>query len=153
MRSLAFLAAAVVAPVSIVISDASAQQFASEGEVAGTKIIVRDIRRNEGGTVTVRLQLVNETDEPKVVYKLLGRGSHDWVHLIDVANKKRYLVVTDRSGNKCECTDGAAHHRTFSKDSPMNLWAKFPAPPAEVRELTVVVKSFEPIESVPITER
>lgn len=147
--SMASLAAAIVAPFAIWVSDASAQQLVGEGEVVGAKIIVRERQRDEGGTVTVRPQLVNESDEPKGLYELLGTN---WVHLIDVTNKKKYLVVTDRSDSKCECTDGA-QLRTVSKDSPINLWPKVPAPPEDVRKLTVVVKSFDPVESVPITAR
>jgi hypothetical protein len=144
---IALLAAAVAAPVTA--SGVSAQQLVGEGEIAGTKIIVRELTRDEGGTVTVRLQLVNETDEPKDIFEMI-LGS-DWVHLIDAANKKKYLVITDRSG-KCACTDGS-QLRSVSKDSPVNVWAKFPAPPEDVRKLTVVVKSFDPVESVPIMRR
>ena len=32
----------------------------------------------------------------------------------------------------------------------MNIWATYPAPPAEVTEMTVIVPLFEPIEGVPI---
>jgi len=147
--SMVFLAVFPIVPLNISISEASAQQLAGEGEVVGTKIIVRELKRDEGGTVTVRLQLINDTDEPKSLYEFLG---NDWVHLIDAANKKKYLVVTDRTGTKCECTDGS-QLKVVSKDTPINLWAKFPAPPQQVRSLTVVVKSFDPVESVPISVR
>jgi hypothetical protein len=40
-----------------------------------------------------------------------------------------------------------------SNDSPVNLWAKFPAPPESVQKVTVVVGGFEPVESAPITAR
>jgi hypothetical protein len=147
--SMVFAAVVAVASITVSISDVSAQHLVGDGEFVGTKIIVRELKRDEGGTVTVRLQLVNETDEPKALYEFLG---NDWVHLIDAANKKRYLVVTDRSGKKCECTDGS-QLRAVSKDSPINLWAKFPAPPEDVRSLTVVVKRFDPVASVPISAR
>jgi hypothetical protein len=120
-----------------------------EGEKAGYKIIVRDIKRDEGGTVTLRFRMVNETDKPEGIYQILGGYLDDRVHLIDAANKKKHLVVKDSAG-KCECTQIKGN---VGKDSPVNLWAKFPAPPESVQKVTVVVSGFEPVESVPITGR
>jgi hypothetical protein len=70
------------------------------------------------------------------------------VHLIDAGNKKKYLVVKDSSG-KCVCSEMKA----VPKAGRLNAWAKFPAPPDNVQKITVVVPSFEPVESVPITTR
>ena len=120
-----------------------------EGEKAGHKIIVRDLKRDDGGTVTLRFRIANENEKPEAIYQLLGGYLDDRVHLIDAANKKKYLVVKDSSG-KCECT---AIKGSVGKDSPVNLWAKFPAPPESVQKITVVVSGFEPIESVRITGR
>ena len=120
-----------------------------EGEKAGHKIIVRDLKRDDGGTVTLRFRMVNDNEKPETVYQLLGDYLDNRVHLIDAANKKKYLVVKDSSG-KCECT---AIKGNVTKDSPVNLWAKFPAPPESVQKITVVVSGFEPVESVPITGR
>jgi hypothetical protein len=93
--------------------------------------------------------MINEKEKPEGIYQLLGGYLPDHVHLIDAANKKKYLVVKDSSG-KCECTQIKGN---VSNDSPVNLWAKFPAPPESVQKVTVVVGGFEPIESVPITAR
>jgi hypothetical protein len=128
---------------------AFAQELVGEGEKTGTKVVVRDLKRDDGGTVTLRFRVVTDRDEASQLYQLLGGYLDDKVHLIDAAGKKKYLVVKD-SSNKCECT---AIKGNVSKDDPVNLWAKFPAPPATVQKITVVVSGFEPIESVPITER
>jgi hypothetical protein len=72
--------------------------------------VVRDLKRDDGGTVTLRFH----------------------------------------TSGKCECTEIRGN---VTKDGPVNLWAKFPAPPATVQKITVVVSGFEPIESVPLTER
>ena len=127
----------------------SAQQLVGEGERGGTKVVVRDLRRDDGGTVTLRFQVVSANEQPSQLYQLVGGYLDSKVHLIDAANKKKYLVVRD-SSNKCECTEIRG---SVAKDAPVNLWAKFPAPPATVQKVTVVVSGFEPIESVPITER
>jgi hypothetical protein len=71
------------------------------------------------------------------------------VHLIDAANKKKYLVVRDAQRN-CVCATGIA---TLGKAERANAWAKFQAPLDNVQRVTVVVPGFEPVEAVPITNR
>lgn len=127
----------------------SAQEFVGEGERAGTKVVVRDLKRDDGGTVTLRFRVVSDSETPAQLYQLLGGYLDSKVHLMDATGKKKYLVVKDTSG-KCEC---AELRGSVTKDAPVNLWAKFPAPPATVQKITVVIGGFEPIESIPITER
>lgn len=130
-------------------SVAFAQQFVGEGSKAGTKIVIRSLQRDGGGTVTLRFQMVSERAKPEGIYQILGGYLDDRVHLTDAANRKKYLVIKDSSG-KCECTQIRGN---VAKDEPVNLWAKFPAPPDSVQKVTVVVDGFEPIDSVPITTR
>lgn len=126
-----------------------AQELAGEGERAGTRIIIKDIKRDDGGTVTLRFQMTNEEEKPEGIYQILGGYLPDRVHLIDAANKKKYLTVKDSSG-KCLCTEIKG---SIAKGKSVNLWAKFPAPPATVQKVSVVVSGFEPVEAVPITDR
>jgi hypothetical protein len=127
----------------------SAQELVGEGEKAGTKIVVRGLKRDDGGTVTLRFQVVNDGSMSQPMYQLIGNSLDGHAHLIDAANKKKYLVVKDSSG-KCEC---APIRGDVDKGSPVNLWVKFPAPPESVQKVTVVVDGFEPVESVPLTPR
>lgn len=126
-----------------------AEELVGEGERSGTKIVVKDVKRDEGGTVTLRFQMSSDNEPPEGIYSVLGGNLDDRVHLIDAANKKKYLAVKDASG-KCLCTEIKGN---VAKDQPVNLWAKFPSPPTTVQKITVVVSGFEPIESVPITDR
>lgn len=70
------------------------------------------------------------------------------VHLIDAAGKKKYLVITDSDG-KCVCSGGLTTALDTGKS--INLWARFPAPPAEVREVSVVFPHFIPTDA-PISD-
>jgi len=126
-----------------------AEELVGEGERSGTKITVKDVKRDEGGTVTLRFQMSSDNEAPEGIYQLLGGYLPDKVNLVDAGNKKKYLTVKDASG-KCLCTEIKGE---VAKDKPVNLWAKFPAPPTDVQKITVVVSGFEPIESVPITDR
>ena len=144
-----------IVPVSVALcallhaTGVRAQELTGEGERAGTRIIIKDIKRDDGGTVTLRFQMTNEEDAPEGIYQILGGYLPDRVHLIDAANKKKYLTVKDASG-KCLCTEIKGN---IAKGKAVNLWAKFPAPPATVQKVSVVVSGFEPVESVPITDR
>jgi hypothetical protein len=75
-----------------------------------------------------------------------GYGVVSGIYLLDQANKKKYLVVRDTDGN-CVCATMAA----VEKGKTENLWATYPAPPADTQKVTVVVPTFEPIDGVPIT--
>jgi hypothetical protein len=147
--SLVILSLVVLGSAAVSTPRASAQELVGEGQRGGTKIVIRGLTRDDGGTVTLRFRLVNDGDTPQPIYQLIGNSLDGHAHLIDAANKKKYLVVKDTSGN-CECS---RFEGDVTKGSPVNLWVKFPAPPASVQKITVVVDGFEPIESVPLTAR
>jgi hypothetical protein len=131
---------------------AVAQQLQAEGSAPGVRIVVQELRRDESNSVTLRFQLINDSDKaytPGCAFREApGRacGEIGGVHLIDNTNKKKYLVVRDAAG-KCAC---ATVHRV-DKGGRLNLWAKFAAPPANVEKITVVVPEYQPIDGVPIT--
>jgi hypothetical protein len=126
---------------------AAAAEISGEGQVPGSKVVVREVKRDAGGTVTLRFQLVNDGEANVKTYDVLGTYfSLDNVSLVDTADKKKYLVVKDSAG-KCLCSE---LKDDVVPGSRFNLWAKFPAPPAEVQKITVVVPGFEPVDA-PIT--
>jgi hypothetical protein len=151
MRSIVSLVVASLAALGLATTTVtvSAQELVGEGERPGTKIVVRGLKRDDGGTVTLRFQVVNDGNTSQPMYQLIGNSLDGHAHLIDAANKKKYLVVKDSSG-KCECS---AIRDNVEKGSPVNLWVKFPAPPQSVQKVTVVINGFEPVESVPLTPR
>jgi hypothetical protein len=106
MRSIMSLAFLVLAAFTLMATPAvsvTTEELVGEGEKPGTKIVVRGLKQDEGGTLTLRLQMINETDTPEGVFGLLGGALGGNVYLIDAANKKKYLVVKDTSGD-CECS-------------------------------------------------
>jgi hypothetical protein len=126
--------------------------LSAEGETPDVRIEIRDLKRGDGDTVTLRLRLVNESGEPfDASCEMREYGANDdcgtfsGAYLLDAANKKKYLVVRDTEG-KCVCS-GVDNIEDGKK---MNIWATYPAPPAEVTKMTVIVPLFEPIEGVPV---
>jgi hypothetical protein len=134
-----------------------AQQLVAESQVPGMKIEIRDLKRDEGGTLTLRFQLTNERNTEVPLSQLAGRGN-DWgsdytyvsgMYLLDIANRKKQLVVRDSEG-KCICS--LLSYARLSAGGKVNLWAKFPAPPENVRKVSVMLANFEPVD-VPIAPR
>jgi hypothetical protein len=126
----------------------------AEGENPDIRVEVRDLKRGDGGVVTLRLRLVNDSDEdfdascdmrdPEANDSC---GEFTGAYLLDAANKKKYTVVRDTDKN-CVCSD----IKTVGPGKKMNIWATYPAPPSDVKEVTVVVPRFEPIEGVPVSD-
>lgn len=152
--SLAFAATLLTAWLASSAAPAAAQAVLSaEGETPDVRIEVRELKRTDGDTVTLRLRLVNESgDEFGASCSMREPGKNDdcgtfsGAYLLDAANKKKYLVVRDSEG-KCVCS-GVDN---LADGKKMNIWATYPAPPAGVEKLTVIVPLFEPIDGVPIT--
>lgn len=155
MRDCAALALSAFAIAILLAAPLAAQdRLSADGDTPGTRIEIQDIKRDEGGTVTLRFQMVNESDDKfgdRCAFRENsgeGCGPISGVHLLDVPNKKKYLVVRD-SKQKCVCNEIAP----IKAGGRMNFWAKFPAPPASVQKVTVIVPHFQPIEGVPVTNR
>jgi hypothetical protein len=151
MRKLISFSACLLAVLAIVAifssSSAPAQPSAliGDGVKSGQRIEIRDLKRDDGGTVTLRFQLINDGEKDTISCC----GIVDNVYLIDAANKKKYLVVRDAQGN-CVCATGLP---ILGKGDRANAWAKFQAPPDGVQRVMVVVPGFEPVEAVPVTNR
>jgi hypothetical protein len=127
----------------------------SDGEVSGSRVDVTELKRASGDTVNLKFVLVSGADKGfNFVNHVLGdpqltsdsyRGISA-VHLIDPANKKKYFVVTDAEKH-CLCSTNV---QDIGPAEKVNLWAKFPAPPPDVKMVTIEIPHFAPIDDVPI---
>lgn len=140
------------------LQPATAGAIASaDGEVAGTRVDVRELKRTSGGTLNLKFVLVNGSPKDLHVYSAwlgdasLTKDSYrnvSGIHLIDPVNKKKYFVVTDAEKN-CVCSTDVGDPKAGAS---VNLWAKFPAPPPEVQKVTIEIPHFQPIDDVPISQ-
>jgi len=117
----------------------------ADGEQSGVRIDITC-----GDTVTMRFTLVNESGETVNPYDLFESVQSDVrnVYLIDAAGRKKYLTIMDATNN-CVCSGGLSHSLDNGKSTP--LWARFPAPPAQVKEVSAIFPHFIPAD-VPISE-
>ena len=150
---LAFLAASGL-PAYAAASPAPTPLATSDGERQGTRIEVTELKRTSGGTLSLKFAMVNDSDKSLGFGYDFGspdnhigdHGTVGGITLVDPVNKKKYFVVRD-SESKCVCSSDV---KDIPKGSRANLWAKFPAPPASVGKITIVVPHFAPIDDVPI---
>ena len=143
-----------IALLSAPIMPSLAAEFRAEGTDPGISVVIQDLKRDESNSVTLRFQLINDSGKPFNPGCKWREAGHKGdceeiggVHLIDNANKKKYLVVRDNTG-KCACS----LVREVKAGARANLWAKFAAPPGNVEKVTVVVPDFQPIDGVPVAQ-
>ncbi len=124
----------------------------ADGRIPGVRAEVTELKRTSGGTVTLRFTLLNESARDinvSDVQELLDMTFVSYpvggVHLIDPVGKKKYFVARD-SENNCVCSMFSA----LRKGERANHWAKFPAPPDDVQQISVLLPTFSPMDDVPI---
>ena len=129
----------------------------TEHEAGGVEVVLQEVRRASGDSLTVRWRYHNRSADDKI----LARGSASWsdpyrlswgAYLLDPVNKKKYLIITDAEG-----VPVASRYRAMFGElilpagQEASAWAKFPAPPDDVESLSVYLPGIPPIEDVPIT--
>lgn len=129
----------------------------TEGEKSGTRIDVTELKRTSGGTVNLKFTITNGgTDAFATNGSYFGDNAVSadnyrdvsGIHLVDPVNKKKYFVVVD-SDRKCLCSKEIPDIKAGAK---INVWAKFPAPPAEVSKVTIEIPHFQPMDDVTISQ-
>ena len=148
------IAASILSLTWIAGAVASEAVATTDGEVAGTRIDVKDLKRGGDGTVMLRFTVFNDADKPLNLNELMkadrtdGWHSVDGVYLLDSAGKKKYLVIRD-SDQHCICSRNVAD---LPAKSSGNYWAKFPAPPDSVEKIGIVVPHFLPMDDVALAK-
>ncbi|MGH9398875.1 MAG: hypothetical protein ACRD00_00795 [Thermoanaerobaculia bacterium] len=142
-------AAAAAAP-----ADARPAIATADGETSGVRVEVTELKRTSGGTVSLKFAMINDSAEAVSFGYTYVEPAHDntdfggigGVHLIDPIGKKKYFVARD-SESKCVCSQKIAD---IPKGGRANLWAKFPAPPDDVQQISIVIPHFSPMDDVPL---
>lgn len=126
----------------------------ADGETSGVTAVVHELKRTSGGTLSLKLSITNGSQEDVSFgygfadpsHEVIDFNSIGGVQLIDEANRKKYFVVRDSAG-KAVCSQKL---RDIKPGETTNLWARFPAPPPEVKTISIVVPHFSPMDDVPI---
>ncbi|MFL6200184.1 MAG: hypothetical protein ACJ76J_13475 [Thermoanaerobaculia bacterium] len=106
--------------------------------------------RRKGNTLTAKVRLRNQGSEkiqPEVIYKE--------VYLMDLAAGRKYQVLQDEKGGYIAGLRSGWNDRWYDELGPgesYTLWVKFPAPPAEVKSVTLQVPGVPPFEDLAIQD-
>jgi hypothetical protein len=127
----------------------------ADGERAGTRVEITELKRSSDNTVTLKFAMVNDSDKGigfgydfgDPANEIKDHSSVGGVSLVDSTGKKKYFVVRDTEDN-CLCSRGV---KDIAPNSRGNLWAKFPAPPDDVQKISIVIPHFGPLDDVPIS--
>ncbi len=139
---------------------ASAAEIAvSDHEVEGVEVALLSVKRVSDGTLTVKWEYRNKSDEPKRLGESFdGMGSSEayslvyYAYVVDARNKKKYPVLKDAHGIVVAAKHGAGKVVVLGPKKTMGVWAKFAAPPADTRKISIFIPGTQPFEDVPISE-
>ena len=106
--------------------------------------------RRKGNTVTAKVRLVNtgaEKIDPEIFWQE--------VSLIDTTGGKKYEVLKDEKGaylaaNRQSYTDRWAER--IEPNQSQIIWMKFPAPPREVKTITLQLPKMPPFDDLTIQD-
>ena len=129
----------------------------AESNMPGITVDLMSVER-KGSVLTLKWAVKNAgSAQQHVLFGYMGPKSR--TYLVDEESGTKYYVLTDKEGKSV-----ASQHEYLGSDvygvveyieagGTRRYWAKFPAPPPEVKALTVLFDQTEPFESVPITEK
>ncbi len=116
---------------------------------AGIVAEVTEFRR-KGNTLTAKVRLRNQGTaevQPEILYKE--------VYLMDLGAGKKYEALQDEKGAYIAALRQNWTDRWYEEMAPgeaQTIWIKFPAPPADVKAVTLQIPSVPPFEDLPIQD-
>ena len=127
----------------------------AEHEVGEVEVALMEVKRTSAGEVTIRYRYTNKAAASKTLHHG-SDGLDAWrfasgVHY--VAGGKKYEVLKGENDYPV-----AAQHQQFGTGinlkpkQVVNTWAKFPAPPEDVTEVTVYLPGAPPFEKAPLSK-
>jgi hypothetical protein len=106
--------------------------------------------RRKGNTLTAKVVFRNHGGA-----KAQPDVSYGEVYVMDLAAGKKYEVLKDEKGTYIAALRSGWSNRWYQDLEPgetQTIWMKFPAPPAEVKSVTLQVPGAPPFEDLPIQD-
>lgn len=122
-----------------------------EINTAGVVAELTECRRSEG-VLSIRLRFRNTTASRVSFWAIDGRN-YDTYYV--VAGGKKYFVLRDSEKTPLAVAAGGTGSLSVNLDKGGSFlwWAKYPAPPPEVRKITYMTPLGAPFENVPISDQ
>ena len=147
--------APVTAPAGSPAAPASTPAAGSlQSQDANQPGVVGDLSEcsREGGVLSIKVRFRNTTSQP-VNLQVIDARNYDKFYV--TAADKKYFVLKDSEGEHLMAEAGSSGSLTvaLAPGQAWTFWAKFPAPPAEVKKVSFMTPITPPYEDVPISDK
>lgn len=121
-----------------------------ESSVAGVVADLVEAKR-EDGVLTIRVRFRNASDKD---VRLIAVKDRQFDAYYVTAGTKKYLVLRDTEKTPlAPAADGFGYvNASIPKGGSWTWWAKYPAPPADVKKLSYFTPLTPPFDNVPIKD-
>ena len=148
---LALSESAYAAPPAAQVSDVIQTQDAN---VEGIVAELTQCQRSEG-VLTIKVRFRNTSDKPgKLTFTNWNASGADNPKFYVTAGNKKYFMLADSDGTVLSTNStGNGVDANIAPGKTFLWWAKYPAPPAEVKKINFMMPVTTPFEAVPITDK
>lgn len=143
----------LAAPNTGLVRPAAAQTApiqTQETNFAGITAEVIECRRKDG-VLTIRVRLRNTGNKDEQLTLIRDRG-YDQYYVTGGTKKYFILRDTEKTPLAPAADPGGSLYATVRKGGSYVWWAKYPAPPAEVKKINYVTPIAAPFDDLPITD-
>jgi hypothetical protein len=109
-----------------------------------------DCKRSDG-VLTIKVRFRNTSDK-RIDFPLID--GRDYAKFYVTAASKKYFILKDSEGTYLtpEADGFGTLHATLEPGQSFVWWAKYPAPPAEIKKVNLLTPIAPPFEDIPITD-
>ena len=139
---------------ALVLAQGSTPIQSQDTNISGVVADLIECKR-EDGVLTVRVRFRNTTDQ-KVKLLLIEKKNFDVYYV--TAGSKKYLMIRDPQKKTLSPQDGSYDGYTgrvgadLAKGGTYQWWARYPAPPADVKKINYYTPLTAPFDNVPISD-
>jgi hypothetical protein len=130
-----------------ITSPALAQQV-QDTNIQGVVAELTECTRKEG-VLTVKVRFRNTSDKQMWLSIDSHHGAYDGFYVM--ATNKKYFVLKDAEG--APVAPKYLGGVNLAKGEVYQWWAKFPAPPIEIKQAKLIIPQVLPFEDVPIVDK
>jgi len=144
-------AAAAPAATPVAVPPATAALKTGETNISGVTADVTECARKEG-VLSVRVRFHNTAKENKKLNLIDGR---DYEKYYVTAASKKYFILKDSEGTYLTAQANSFGSLSVGLDpwEQFTWWAKYPAPPDDVKAVTLYTPVAPPLEDIPVSDR
>jgi hypothetical protein len=106
--------------------------------------------KRKDGVLTIRIRLRNTSDKDQFI-QLVNSSNYDPYYF--TAGTKKYFILRDaEKAPLAPYKGGGDYSVTVKKGASYTWWAKYPAPPADVKKINYFTPFGSPFDDVPISD-